>query len=164
MPLASSLGLRALDKDQILEWHFDLLGTGNSTWRTGLSRASDEVLFRAAHALRAQFLCRSGAESLCPLPLVRRPLRLWTCPANSLTSSVDATRRWPRVASWSGRVILDTSTTVSRLRRSCLVSTGSPRSTRSAWERVLPQTRLSNWSVAATVAAVAAINSSDSQR
>jgi adenylylsulfate kinase-like enzyme len=48
--LALALGLRLLDKDDILEGLFDAIGVGDAAWRTELSRPSDDVLFRAARA------------------------------------------------------------------------------------------------------------------
>jgi hypothetical protein len=49
--LASALALRMLDKDSVLEALFSAVGTGDAAWRTALSRASDDALFRAASGL-----------------------------------------------------------------------------------------------------------------
>ena len=46
--LAPRLALPLIGKDTILESLFDSLGTGDHTWRTQLSRASDEILFSLA--------------------------------------------------------------------------------------------------------------------
>lgn len=50
--IAPSLSLPVVDKDEILEALYDALGTGDAAWRDALSRASDDVMFRAARALR----------------------------------------------------------------------------------------------------------------
>jgi hypothetical protein len=47
---AAALALPLLDKDVILESLFDTLGVGDQRWRSRLSRASDEILFRVADA------------------------------------------------------------------------------------------------------------------
>ena len=48
--LAPGLGLRLLDKDDILERLFEQRGTGDAAWRRALSRESDDILQSEAAA------------------------------------------------------------------------------------------------------------------
>jgi shikimate kinase len=54
--LSERLGLPLIDKDNILEAHFDVLGCEDRDTRYRLSRASDEVLYRLAASSHAAVL------------------------------------------------------------------------------------------------------------
>jgi hypothetical protein len=48
--MADALNLPMLDKDEILEGHFESLGIGDASWRAKLSRLADEELCKQAGA------------------------------------------------------------------------------------------------------------------
>lgn len=67
--LARALNLPVLDKDDLLEALYDTLGVGDLDWRNRLSRASDEILFRAAKRLPGAVLISFWQHDISPPPL-----------------------------------------------------------------------------------------------